>query len=275
MKVTKSLIQKPRLIFLSPHYDDVPLVWGGYLNELAKLPARGGKALHIINIFSRTVYQARDAVGNRDLSLKRIQFATGIRLLEDLNCLDDLLGFGGYTYQLLAERECTVRAKAWKEGEEFEFPQGAQDSFNKEDWDIFARVKHFCRRLLLAEDCAVFTTLAVKEHIDHVIVRDAVIESAKALGRNCRAAIYFGEDQPYTGLAQADDTSKAQMLIDRLKLEPIDYRIDLRRKTRLVMKHYSSQVEESYRQGLLLRARQLAGRNEAKSEMERIYKWNR
>ena len=141
MKEIVDVIPEKHIIILSPHYDDVPLTFGGYLYGLAKNDLIQTKSIHIVHIFSRSNYQARDDSGNQDLSLNRIQYATGIRLLEDLNCLDDLLGHGNYTYEIKAEKECALRNKGWKPGEKFEFPQGTSDDFNSEDWEIFERIK--------------------------------------------------------------------------------------------------------------------------------------
>ena len=88
------VIADRELVFLSPHFDDVPLIWYGLLAQVR--PAR--PAIRIVNVFSRSIYQARDEVGNREVTTKRLQFATGVRLIEDLDCLDELLGRGGYRY---------------------------------------------------------------------------------------------------------------------------------------------------------------------------------
>ena len=110
------VVTENNIIILSPHYDDVVLTFGGYLDALVSNQLIHTKNIRIIHVFSRSNYQLRDNEGNRDQSLKRIQYATGIRLLEDLNCLDDLIGHGNYTYEIMAERECMMRQKSWKAG---------------------------------------------------------------------------------------------------------------------------------------------------------------
>jgi LmbE family N-acetylglucosaminyl deacetylase len=275
MLEVRAIASEKNLIFLSPHYDDVALTWGGYLDSLRRTDLLQAKRVKVIHVFSRSIYQVRDHAGNRDLSDARIQYATGIRLIEDLNCLDDLLGQGRYAYEILGERECILRAREWKKGEEFEFPQGTQATFNAEEKEIFARLKAGFLDLLRQQDSAVFVPLCIKEHIDHVMVRDAVIESVEKLGTGCRARIYFGEDQPYAGLASKEDWATAQALIDALKLEALDYPVEMKTKVDRVMKFYPSQVEESYRKGLLQRSQQLDGGRSDGAGMERIYRWNR
>ena len=267
------VIPESQIIILCPHYDDVPLTFGGYLGALQAAGLVQTKRIHIVHVFSRSTYQNRDVVGNADKSLKRIQFATGIRLLEDLNYLDAVLGHGHYTYELLAERECVLRGKGWKPGEKFEFPHGNQDSFNHEDWEIYRRLTKNFSTWLAQPDTAVLTLLGVKEHIDHVMVRDALIAARRKLGRQARATIYFGEEEPYTGLADDQDMQLAQKLVRKLGLQPRDYAIDAQRKIALITKHYPTQVEASYRRGVLGRAAQLKKLTGAGCGVERIYRW--
>ena len=90
------IIPEGNIIALSPHYDDIVLSWGGYFDALVRDGCRSTKKIRIVNFFSRSNYQARDDDGNEDTSQKRIQFASGVRLIEDLTCLDDLIGHGHY-----------------------------------------------------------------------------------------------------------------------------------------------------------------------------------
>jgi hypothetical protein len=268
----KDIITEKNVIILSPHYDDVLLTFGGYLDNLVRSDLLKTKILHIVHMFSRSNYQARDDAGNMDFSLDRIKYATGIRLLEDLDCLDELLGFGNYTYQLKAERECVLRHTSWKPGEAFEFPQGTKEDFRDEEWQIYDRVRRYARELLAAADTALLIPLCIKEHIDHVIVRDAVMEAYNEPGARRNAAVYIGEDQPYAGLADRKDWEKATSFLDTVQTEVIDYDIDVLRKSELLFRHYTSQVEESYRSGVLNRAEQLKSENNSDSAMERIYR---
>lgn len=274
MLAPENVIPERTLLLLSPHYDDVILTWGGLLDGLAKSGALEQKRIRIVHVFSRSCYQARDDEGNRDHSLKRVQFATGIRLLEDLTCLDELMGFGNYEYEIKAERECVLRAKPWKPGEDFEFPQGNQSTFDEEDWRIFRRMCRYAESWLAQSDTAILVPLCVKEHVDHVLVRDAVIETRRKMGQDAGAAVYFGEDQPYTGLADETDAEKARKVVDDLKLKAIDYRADIERKADVLMTCYPSQVEESYKKGVVDRSSQLAGAHCVEHGVERIYRWD-
>ena len=71
------VVTENNIIILSPHYDDVVLTFGGYLDALVSNQLIHTKNIRIIHVFSRSNYQARDDDGNRDDSLKRIQYATG------------------------------------------------------------------------------------------------------------------------------------------------------------------------------------------------------
>jgi hypothetical protein len=266
------VVTQKNITILSPHYDDVVLTFGGYLDALVSNQLIHTKNIHIIQIFSRSNYQLRDDEGNRDNSLKRIQYATGIRLLEDLNCLDDLIGHGNYTYELMAEPECMVRQKTWKEGEAFEFPHGSKEDFETMDWQIYERIKKHAPRWLLSEDCAILLPLGIKEHIDHIILRDAVMDGRDEMDHNSNAAVFFGEDQPYAGLSSKSDWDIARTYINGLPAIKVNYCIDEDRKSDLLMKHYPSQVEESYREGVLNRADQLKQKYGSDTGVERIYR---
>jgi hypothetical protein len=276
IKDISEVIPEKNIVILSPHYDDVPLTFGGYFDALAKNRLLPGKNIKIINIFSRSNYQARDDVGNRDQSMERLQFATGIRVIEDLNCLDELIGKGNYSYEIKAERECVIRQKTWKPGETFEFPQGTKDDFDNEDQQIYDRIRNYAEAWLQEEEgTALLLPLAIKEHIDHTILREALVDTVYELGRKATASIYFGEDEPYAGLAFKKDWTKADIFIKKHSLVSLDYLIDENRKVDLVMKFYPTQVEESYRTGILNRSNQLKKQYKIDNGMERIYRWDK
>ncbi len=275
IKKIAEVIPEKNIIILSPHYDDVPLTFGGYLNELTHNQLLESKNIRIVNIFSHSNYQARDVEGNSDGSLKRVQYATGIRLLEDLNCLDALIGKGHYSYEIKAERECVIRQKKWKPGEAFEFPQGNRSDFDDEDWQIFNRIKKYSREWLLLNETALLLPIGMKEHIDHIILREAVMETANELDERVAATIYFGEDQPYTGLADKADWAKTRKFINNNPVDHIDYLIDEEKKVDFVWDYYPTQVEDSYREGILNRSVQLKEDHKSKTGVERMYRLKR
>jgi len=114
--------------------------------------------------------------------------------------------------------------------------------------------------------------LGIKEHIDHILVREAVMDARDEMVHHTNATICFGEDQPYSGLANKNDWDKARAFINDLPITEINYRIDAERKSDLLMKHYPSQVEESYREGVLNRADQLKEKYGSNTGVERIYR---
>jgi hypothetical protein len=272
MEHISEVVPEKNIIILSPHYDDVVLTFGGYLDALASNQLIHTKNIRIIHVFSRSNYKLRDDEGNRDQSLERIQYATGIRLLEDLNCLDDIIGHGNYTYEILAERESILRQKSWKAGLAFEFPQGTKKDFNVYDWEVYEQIKKQACKWLISKDCAIMLPLGIKEHIDHILLREALMDGMDELARKTNAIIYLGEDQPYAGLANETDWDIARSYLNSLSLNEINYPIDAERKLELLMKHYPSQVEESYREGVLNRAEQLKQKYGSDTRIERIYR---
>ena len=116
-KNIEDVIQEKNIICVSPHYDDFLFFLGGYLLEMKARGLLDTKKIINISVFSRSNYQERDVEGNKDQSLKRVQYATGIRIIEDLECLDALLGPHNYKYRVMGEEESQVRGKAFNEGD--------------------------------------------------------------------------------------------------------------------------------------------------------------
>jgi hypothetical protein len=92
------VIPESRVIVFSPHFDDVLLGLGGYILGLAGHNLLTSKQFHVLLLFSRSNYQTGSGEQNFDTSLERVKLATGRRLLEDLDCLDELLGPRSYRY---------------------------------------------------------------------------------------------------------------------------------------------------------------------------------
>lgn len=267
------VVPEKHIIILSPHYDDVPLTFGGYLDALVKNQLIQTKKIRIVHIFSRSNYQTHDDQGNKDLSLRRVQYATGIRLLEDLNCLDDLIGHENYIYEIKAEPECFVRGKKLKFEGEFEFLPGDKDSFDNNDWQTYNHIKRYAQEWLTQEDTAVLLPMAMREHIDHTILREAVMDTRDELAIKATSILYLGEDQPYTGLADSNDWDKVKVSLNRSPHTQINYCIDESRKINVVLNHYPTQVEDSYKKGVLNRAVQLQQKYGTDTGVERIYRF--
>jgi hypothetical protein len=175
----------------------------------------------------------------------------------------------------MAESECVLRQKTWKPGEAFEFPQGTKEDFDDEDQKIYDRIRKYAKDWLRKEDTAILLPIGIKEHIDHIILREAMVDTVHEIYPECAASIYFGEDQPYTGLAFSEDMKKADEFIKAHSLVPLDYQINESRKVDLVMRFYPTQVEESYQTGILSRSSQLKEQYRSDQGIERIYRWER
>src|SRR6266446_1816863 len=113
---------------------------GGYTSELKKDGHLNSKKIHINILFSRSNYLARSGKDNYNNSLDRIKLATGKRLLEDQECIDEILGRFNYRYEIAGEEECFARGKSPADSE-MEFPHGMFDDFDETDEQIFKRMK--------------------------------------------------------------------------------------------------------------------------------------
>lgn len=269
----KEVIPQSHIIVFSPHFDDFLFMLGGYVNELKKHDLLESKKFHILVLFSRSNYQAGSGDQNFNTSLDRIKLATGNRLLEDQECIDDLLGRYTYRYELCGENECFTRGKKFADSE-MEFPHGMYDDFDDKDRKIFERMKERIRFWAQLPDTALVFPTAFKEHIDHFIVREAAIEVAKELGARSKAAFYFQEDKPYGGIATDAEINRISEFVKINKLEVKNYAYDPETMIDLAFRHYISQVEEVYKTGIRNRARLLQETLHADKPCDRIYRYH-
>lgn len=270
----QNVIPESNIIVFSPHYDDFLLMLGGYVSELRREGLLGSKKFHINLLFSYSNYQAGSGTANFDTSLDRIKVATGKRIIEDQECVNELLGRFNYNYEVFGEYECFVREKAFAESE-MEFPHGMYADFDETDKEIFARMKQLIRRWASKEDTALIFPLAIKEHIDHFIVREAAIEVAKETAGKANSKFYFQEDKPYGGIATSEELTRIEDFIKENKLENRLYGYNPETIIDLAFRHYASQVEEVYKKGISDRALYLKNKMNSSLSLDRICLYNR
>ena len=251
----ENVIPEKNIIFFSPHFDDVLFCLGGYIGSLRAADKLQSKTFSVELLFSRSNYLARDDAGNRQTDDARLQQASGIRMIEDMNCLDELIGVDQYVYALHGFRECFARGKACADSE-MEFPHGMFADFDDQDRELFEQTQSLIQGFLGRENTALVFLTAIKEHIDHFIVREAAVKVASQNPQRT-AAIYFAEDKPYGGLANDEELQRYQAFLQTHKLVQHAYAYDPQAMLDLAFKHYVSQVEDCYRDGILKRAQQL------------------
>jgi hypothetical protein len=269
----EEVVPQSTIVVFSPHFDDFLFMLGGYVLELKKINLLSTKSFHINILFSRSNYLARSGKENFNKSLDRIKLATGKRVLEDQECINELLGNFNYHYELSGENECFARGKKMADSE-MEFPHGMFEDFDETDKQIFKRMKQRIRRWSGKKDTALIFPVAFKEHIDHFIVREAAIEVAEELGTNSNATFYFQEDKPYGGIATGEEKGRIENFIIEHKLESWTYKCDPGKIIELAFKHYVSQVEEVYKTGIINRGKILQEELHADGPCDRIYLYN-
>ena len=251
-------------LFEVPHFDDFPLTFGGLLLNLKKL----NQLEYTCDVvcFSRSNYLCRDEEGNRDTSEKRVQYATGIRVIEEENCLKYL---GVKHLILLGLNEALLRGYGLT-GTKFEFPK--RIDWNKDKHLVEYLTEIFKKHLQFADE--VYFPLAIRGHVDHLIVREAGLKAVKELDSAGirRASVFFGEDQPYAGTTDPEDWREVEEFIKENKLEAITYEMDLEEKLKL-LEFYPSQTEPTYFEGVRKRALQLKKQISSEKPAERIYKY--
>jgi hypothetical protein len=267
------VIPQSHIVVFSPHFDDVLFMLGGYIDELKRSGSLHTKKFHINLLFSKSNYLAGTGKENFSKSLERIKFATGQRLLEDQECIDEMLGMFNYRYEILGERECFTRGKQFADSE-MEFPHGMYEDFDETDWAIFRRMKERIRFWAQYPDTALVFPIAFKEHIDHFIVREAAVEVTKELDGAGKAGFYFQEDKPYGGIATEPEKERIDRFISANALECRTFRYDPEHMITLAFKHYVTQVEEIYKTGIRKRASYLQQLAHADGPCDRIYLYN-
>lgn len=262
------VIPESSIICVSPHYDDFLFFLGGYVLELKKQGLLASKRFTNISTFSRTNYQERDVEGNKDQSLKRVQYATGIRFIEDLECLDVLLGAHNYLYRVMGEEESQVRGKAFNEGDgEMEMAFGSYETMDDADRGILERMSAAIAELAKLEDTAIVLPLSMKGHIDHFIVREAGVSAMQG----ARATFYFAEDKPYSGIMNEAESKINDDFIAEHGLEDRAFAHHPEEVLRLAFAHYPSQVDEVYNVGVRNRNGQLKAIYGTSCDTDRIY----
>lgn len=245
----KDVIPEKNIIVFSPHYDDFLFFLGGYVFELIANEMLNSKKFVNINVYSRSNYQNKDDEGNADTSIDRIKYITGKRIIEDFECLDELLGEHNYVYRALGECESQLRGKVF-ENSDMEFPHGMYEDFNDMDKEIFFRMKNYVREYAQLSDTALIFPIGFKEHIDHFIVREAGIVVARELSKNKTSKFYFAEDKPYGGIAEQDELLRIENFIVENRLEMRIFKHHPQKMIDIAFKHYISQVEGVHIKGI-------------------------
>jgi hypothetical protein len=272
LPIAKVIPQK-NIVLFAPHFDDFLLTAGGYFYELKKHGLLGNKRFHVIVLFSVNNYIAGSGQDNYDASPERLKLATGSALIEDTGCVNELLGEFNYRYELGMEKDCLLRGKLLTEGE-MEFPHGMYEDFNEEDWKVFERMQARVRQWAAQEDTALIFPLAIREHMDHFITREAALSVARDLGLSARAQFYFQEDKPYAGMAGEQELERIDRFVRSNSLEERLYSYEPEKVIELAFKHYKSQVEEIYREAIRDRSRFLMENYKTDVPCDRIFVYN-
>ena len=135
------------------------------------------------------------------MSDKRINEITLTRIQEDRQNLTNMFkGWKNFQYNFYGYREAPLRnyvgPKTAGGGAGGDFT-----TFRKPEKELFNKLTDRAKIFLVKDDCAVFILSAIghPQHIDHFILREAVVRAAFELGPKAKCTIYFGEDEPYTG----------------------------------------------------------------------------
>ncbi|AJR08713.1 PIG-L family deacetylase [Photobacterium gaetbulicola] len=260
---TYSTIPEQNLYFLSPHPDDILLTFGGLISKLAN----EGSIEHKTNVTEVFFSLSNYSTNHLDiLTNKRVLDITKMRFNEDFSAHTEMFGsWNNFRYKTAGFYDAPLRLY---EGSPTAGggPGGTFSDFRQAEIDVYNRIAADITPILKQEDCAAFVLLANGSHIDHFVVREAVMKAAHDLGKDAQCQIYFGEDQPYTGA----NPDKAQDELNTIKarlpnnaISKITYWYDKDYKLELFKKYYLSQYDVGYIPPL------------ESAEFENIYKWDK
>ncbi len=238
------IIFPKNLLFVSPHCDDTLLTFFGLIEN------HGGFTDHNIQsllIFSRSQWITKDP-NNTDLSLERINRVSTQRSLEETEAINSLFKnrarMESYGYPdapiRLYKGPATAGGGPW----------GDFSTFGTQETEIYHKLISLFKNKLQIPESALFVLMSNGSHIDHFIVREAVITAANSLGNKARCKIYFGADQPYTGANPEQAVEQILYLQQRLKLQKISYKINYHNKIDAFATYYKSQCSDEYKTSL-------------------------
>lgn len=256
-------VNQEKLYFLSPHPDDILLTFGGLINKLSKEGTLDQKNNVTEVFFSLSNYTTNHL---NELTNKRVFDVSTMRNSEDFGAHIKMFGqWDNFRYKTagfydapLRKYEGSVTAGGG--------PAGTFADFRQDEVAVYERIAADVTPVLQQENCAAFVLLANGSHIDHFIVREAVMKAAHDLGNEAKCQIYFGEDQPYTGANPEnamDEVNSIQARLPANALTSMTFWIDKQHKIEMFKEYYLSQYDTGYIPPL------------ESTDYETIYKWDK
>jgi len=256
-------VNQDNLYFLSPHPDDILLTFGGLINKLSKEGTLAQKTNVTEVYFSLSNYTTNHL---NELTNKRVFDVSTMRYKEDFEAHIKMFSkWDHFRYKTAGFYDAPLRKY---EGSPTAGggPAGTFADFRQDEVGIYERIAADVTPILKQENCAAFVLLANGSHIDHFIVREAVMKAAHDLGSEAKCQIYFGEDQPYTGSNPdnaMDEVNSIQARLPANAITPMTFWIDKQQKIDSFKEFYLSQYDLGYIPPL------------ESTDYETIYKWDK
>lgn len=254
-------ISHKRLHFFSPHPDDILLTFGGLIHKLSGQGELGNRNSVTEVFFGLSNYTTNhlDVLTN-----KRVSDVSTLRFTEDFLSHVSMFGSwkhfryqsnGFYDAPLRLYRGSTTAGGG---------PGGTFLNFRAVEQEAYEQIVEQVKPALKQENCAAFVLLANGSHIDHFIVREAVMQAAAELGNEAKCEIFFGEDQPYTGAnpdAANDEIDSIKARLPAGAITKHSYWIDKQKKINAFKEYYLSQYDATYIPSL------------ESTDFENVYRW--
>lgn len=242
---------KENLIIISPHQDDALLTFGGYLQFLKD----AGKLDNVRTEINVMVGLSNYSTNWHNVTTEhRVMHISKNRYSEDLDGLSNLFGgWDKFRYKIQGLWDAPLRGY---EGRETAGggSAGTFKDFRQEEISEFNYAVEIIKPMLINDKSLVLVPIANGNHIDHFIMKEAVIKAAYILGDEAKATIIFGQDQPYTGANPSGENEEIDALIKRLPSNAItkNYVTLIKdtngetSKLRIYKKDYLTQYDEGY-----------------------------
>ncbi len=242
---------KKKKIVLSPHFDDFAISLGG----LAFKWSANECDVEDVVVFSNSEF----APGYNIASEKRKKIISKLRFQEEMNATKKI---GNIKIRLCNQDDAPIR----RHHELY----GSYNITRRKDREAINNIYELINTLLFSSDIQLFVPLAVKEHVDHLIVRNVVINSILKNKNKMKAQVFFYEDLPYAASANKDEQKKIGRFIKDNQLVPITYPIDLGSKLKL-LDNYKSQPIQGYYDAINRRAEQIQEQSSKKTPSEKVF----
>lgn len=235
-----SLFRHKRILYFSPHHDDLVLSSGGIIRRLSNLCDE----IHLVNVFTNSLWAPNFYHGRTKDEITSCRTKENGIYCKTIHLRNDDLGFD----------DSMVRG--------YDDYGELNSDYLKDSLNLI--VANVIRSILDKEEYDIcFCPLALGNHIDHQIVKNAILSNAKI----AKKRVFFYEDLPYAANLSQDEMNEFE---NNLALQFNNFHFDITsiaKEKRQDIAIYKSQLED----GLIEKVLDYARRFNEKKFYERVW----